>query len=360
MLRLLGKLCSHRGLSMHRCFLAVLLVAVNSGSASGQEVAATVSEIQRLSDAFETARMTTDLRAATSLVLPDAVAFHANGRDASELLDELKSHAKRGTSDESVEPLRVLARDILVCQDVTAIVTELLGAIAAVPPGRKVVPRRRMQAWAKTSEGWRIAGMHTSPYDVWEESISSYEEIDTTVRYAPGSIVFVGSSSIRGWTTLAEDFADLPVLNRGFGGSQLIDSIMYAHRIVTPYKPAAVAVYAGDNDIAAGKSADRVFADFKTLVQTIHAADPTIRIGFIAIKPSLKRWELWETMNKANTMVAQFAKTHDLVTYLDIATPMLGNGGEPEPGLFVKDGLHLSRSGYDLWTSVLMPWVKNE
>ena len=134
---------------------------------------------------------------------------------------------------------------------------------------------------------------------------------------------------------------------------------MYAHRIVLPYRPSAVAIYAGDNDIAAGKSPPLVFHDFELLVETLHAADPKIRIGFIAIKPSIKRWEMWPDMKHANKMIEEFAAKDDRITYLDIATPMLGENGEPKPELFVKDGLHLTPAGYELWTSVVMPWAKN-
>lgn len=132
---------------------------------------------------------------------------------------------------------------------------------------------------------------------------------------------------------------------------------MYAHRIVLPKQPKAVVVYAGDNDIAFGKSAEHVARDFQQLVSTLHASDSNLRIGFIAIKPSLKRWELWPAMNKANQMIVDFAEQDERVTFLDIVTPMLGANGEPKPELFAKDGLHLSRAGYEMWTSVVKPWL---
>jgi lysophospholipase L1-like esterase len=204
-----------------------------------------------------------------------------------------------------------------------------------------------------------LAALHESNYSRWESSIASYEQKDDDDAPPPGGIVFVGSSSIRGWKTLAEDFPGLPVIGRGFGGSQLIDSTMYAHRIVLPYRPAAVAIYAGDNDIGYGKSAEQVFRDFKVLAATLHAADPKLEIGFIAIKPSLKRWQLWPDMDRANRMVADLAASDERITYLDVATPMLGSDGKPLKEFFVKDGLHMTRAGYKTWASVVRPWAQS-
>ena len=340
-------------------FSLIVLFVVASSQVRSQDINTKVLEIERLSAAFESACVRLDIETARALVLPEAPAFLADGKPAVKLLESLEDRAKRKKVNEPDDPVRVLHREVVVRENV-AVVTELFGATADIAAGIKNQPLRWMVTWSKTNDGWKVAGMHSSPYDSWEQSIVAYEEADKKARYAPGTIVFVGSSSIRGWKTLSEDFADLPVLGRGFGGSQLTDSIMYAHRIVTPYKPSAVAVYAGDNDIAAGKTADRVLRDFKTLVDTIHAADPKIRIGFIAIKPSLKRWAMWDEMKSANERIAKFAASQDLVTYLDIATPMLGEDGRPQPELFVEDGLHLSRPGYDLWTEVVMPWAKGE
>ena len=335
------------------CF--VLLFAPCIVSAEESDVA----EIERMAKAFEQARVTLDYDLAKEFALPEATSFGVNGRSANRLLAGIEYGARQKPNDNPYEPVRVLERQILVKSNV-AIVNELLGATATVESGRKIVPRRRSMTWLKTGDGWKIAGTHSSDYKPWEKSITAYEEADKNKRIAPGGIVFVGSSSIRGWKTLHDDFLGVHVLGRGFGGSQLIDSIMYAHRIVMPYQPRAVAIYAGDNDVAAGKSAERVFADFKMLVETIHAADPNIRIGFIAIKPSMSRWRMWETMAAANRSVASFAADHDLVTYLDIATPMLGEDGKPKPELFARDGLHLSPAGYALWTSVVKPWAQQE
>lgn len=192
----------------------------------------------------------------------------------------------------------------------------------------------------------------------WEAIIQKFEAQDQDRPPEPGGVVFIGSSSIAGWKTLKADFAPMNVIRRGFGGSQVIDSVIYADRIVIPYRPRAVVLYAGDNDIAAGKTPEQVFKDFKKFVKKVHAALPETRICFICIKPSIKRWHLWDKMKEANSLVEKFARENDLVEYIDIATPGIGQDGKPRPEIFVKDGLHLNADGYKLWTAVVKPYLE--
>jgi lysophospholipase L1-like esterase len=119
----------------------------------------------------------------------------------------------------------------------------------------------------------------------WEKDIRAFEAADKTNPPPQGAVLFIGSSSIQFWTNLGRAFPGHKVLNRGFSGSQLSDSVAFVHRIVTPYKPKLVLLYAGDNDIASGKSPQRVLGDFKAFVGRIHAALPETRIAYIAIKP---------------------------------------------------------------------------
>ena len=315
-----------------------------------------LDRVADLSAAFESARVNVDHAVAKVLVMPEALAFHADGRAARPLLGGIEYRAGRKKKPGPFEPVRVLEREVTLTNNI-AIVNELLGAARDVATDQKVVPRRRTVTWLNSDMGWHVAALHSSEYSPWEKSITAYEDQDVEAMPQANGIVFVGSSSIRGWKTLKEDFPDMNVIGRGFGGSQLIDSIMYSHRIVTKYQPRAVAVYAGDNDVAAGKSAQRVFDDFQELVATIHAASPSTKIGFIAIKPSIRRWNLWPQMRDANEMVRTFAEKNELVAFLDISRPMLGDDGLPKPELFVKDGLHMTRQGYEAWTNVVMPWA---
>ena len=356
---------------MSRILLLAFLASVVLPQVHAQSLAKENPEearVRDLADEFESARVNADYAKAKVLVSPHAKATLRDGRVAPLLAGIQNLSARKKTQGPS-EPVRVVEREVTILDQV-AIVNELLGATRDVPTEKKVVPQSRTTTWMKGTDGWRVVSMHTSDYGRWEKSISAFEVAEQATpsadggsgssRTPAGGIVFVGSSSIRGWKTLKEDFPGLHVIGRGFGGSQLIDSVLYSHRIITKYKPRAVAVYAGDNDVAAGKSSERVFSDFKELVATIHAVDPKIRIGFIAIKPSLKRWDMWPTMLSANQMVAEFAANDERITFLDISKPMLGADGKPIPAMFVKDGLHMTGAGYEAWTKVVMPWAKGE
>ena len=160
------------------------------------------------------------------------------------------------------------------------------------------------------------------------------------------------------WTTLAEDFPDVPVINRGFGGSQIEDSVRYADRIITPYHPRRVVFYAGDNDLAKGKSPEQVLKDFSELVDKVHGALPEAPIAFISIKPSLAREKLMPKMARANRLVEEYAKSHKNVEYIDIVPVMLDADGKPRKDIFRPDGLHMNREGYKLWTAVIGPKIK--
>lgn len=191
----------------------------------------------------------------------------------------------------------------------------------------------------------------------WESTIAAWEAQDSTSPPPEGAVVFVGSSSVRLWDTVAEDMAPLTVIHRGFGGSWMADAVHYVDRIVTSYEPRAVVVYEGDNDVGGGGLSPAGFIeDFDIFVERIHAALPGTRIYFIAIKPSPSRWEYWSVMAEANRLVQTRAAADDRLIYLDVATPMLGEDGSlPSAGLFVDDRLHMTAAGYAIWTAAIRP-----
>ena len=189
----------------------------------------------------------------------------------------------------------------------------------------------------------------------FEKEILAFEAADAKSPPAPGGVLFVGSSSIRLWTTLADDFPGVPVLNRGFGGSKIAHSTRYADRIVIPYKPKTIVFYAGDNDIAGGLAPQQVLADYKAFVAKVHAALPDTRILFISIKPSVARWKLVEQMREANRLVKAFSEASDKLGFIDIFPLMLGTDGKPRPELLRKDGLHLTPAGYEIWREAVKP-----
>lgn len=191
----------------------------------------------------------------------------------------------------------------------------------------------------------------------WNPAIVVFEAADQQQLPPAGSILFIGSSSIEHWKSLAADFPEVSVINRGFGGSVISDSTYFADRIVAPYRARAIVMYAGDNDLQEGCSPEQVRDDFAAFVRKARAVDPGVPIAFIAIKPSVARAVLLPEIRQANALVRAYAAKQKDVTYLDVFTPMLGKGGRPQPELFGADGLHMNRKGYLLWIGVIKPWV---
>ncbi len=201
-----------------------------------------------------------------------------------------------------------------------------------------------------------VAGADVSPAR-WEQAIAAFEKQDQESQPAVGGIVCVGSSSIRLWD-VKKAFGDLPVTNRGFGGSQMEDSAHFAERIVIPYKPRVVVVYAGGNDLAAGKTPDRVITDFKALTAKIHAALPETKVFFVSLYPTVARWKIDDQMRAANGLIEAYTKTEPWMGYIDIRTKMTGTDGGPRPELLRADNLHLNDTGYTVWNEIVVPVVR--
>ena len=190
----------------------------------------------------------------------------------------------------------------------------------------------------------------------WEPEIRAFETSDRTNPPPRDGILFVGSSSFRLWKTLAQDFPGKPVINRGFGGSEIADSTAFADRIIFPYHPRLIVLYAGDNDLANGKSAQQVVADYRAFVHTVRARLPEAQIAFVSIKPSPSRWHLKEQIESANRQIA--AIKEDGLLFIDVYGRMLGPDGKPDAGLFMPDGLHPNAKAYRLWAAAIGPYLQ--
>ena len=188
----------------------------------------------------------------------------------------------------------------------------------------------------------------------WQTAIDKFVAADRESPPAENGVLFVGSSSIRLWD-LEKSFPTLAAINRGFGGSQICDSTHFAEHLIVKHRPRIVILYAGDNDIAKGKSAAQVQRDFTDFCKRVHSQLPSTKIMFIAIKPSIKRWGLADTMRDANDRIAADCEANPLLEFVDVWQPMLGDDGKPRPELFVKDGLHLNEAGYELWMALVQP-----
>jgi lysophospholipase L1-like esterase len=215
------------------------------------------------------------------------------------------------------------------------------GAAPAAPPAEMT------QSVASTPSGAR-----------WTTAFAAFDADDAAHPPAPGGVLFVGSSSIRLWSNLEGQFANLPVvINRGFGGSQLSDCVRNLSRLVLPYRPRAVLVYAGDNDLAAGVSAKDVLRRFTAFVDGVHAELPWTKIVYISIKPSPARLRLLPEIRQANELIRDYAASVDGVEYADVFNAMLDGNGKPRGDLFRADRLHLNSDGYALWKGVIAPYV---
>ena len=201
----------------------------------------------------------------------------------------------------------------------------------------------------------RAADTNQSHHLQYEPAIRAFEAADQTNPPPRGAVLFIGSSSIRKWTNAPAQFPAHQIINRGFGGSHLSDSVAFAERIVLPYRPRVVVLYAGDNDIAADKSPEVVLADFKTFVAKIHAALPETRIAFLAIKPSPSRMKFLAQIKSANRLIREFIAGNPKLVHVDVFTPMLGADGQPRAELFASDRLHLNDDGYKLWAGIVGP-----
>jgi lysophospholipase L1-like esterase len=188
--------------------------------------------------------------------------------------------------------------------------------------------------------------------DKWEKDIAAFEAQDAKSPPAEGGIVFVGSSTIRMWKT-KEAFPDLPVVNRGFGGSQVSDSLRYCERIITKYKPKQVVVFAGGNDINAKKAPDQVLEDAKALAAKIHAALPEARIHFISLYPNVKRRAQDALCTEYNAKLEAFTKTDKRLAFIDTASKMRAADGGPRPELLQKDELHMNDEGYRIFNETV-------
>lgn len=192
----------------------------------------------------------------------------------------------------------------------------------------------------------------------WEKDIAAFEKADLKNPPPKGGIEFVGSSTMTRWTTLKDYFPGLPVFNRGFGGSEIADSVRYADRIIIPYAPKIIVFHAGGNDLARGKSPEQVFANLKELITLIQAKLPDTDFIYISLKPSEKRDKFRDEQQKCNVYIQEFIKNTPRVHYIDQYTLVTDAEGNPRPELFAEDRQHLNEEGYKLLAEKIRPLLK--
>lgn len=192
----------------------------------------------------------------------------------------------------------------------------------------------------------------------WQRDMETFTRQDATNAPVKGGIVFVGSSSIRLWKTLTADFPEHRVLNRGFGGSEVFDSVNYFDRLVLPHQPRLIVMYAGGNDINAGKTPERVESDFKAFVALVKQKLPQTRVAYISTAGNPARWSQVERVREANRRIEALTKTDPQLAFINVFSAMLGPDGLPKPDIFVADKLHMNEQGYAIWKEVVGPFLK--
>ena len=190
--------------------------------------------------------------------------------------------------------------------------------------------------------------------DKWEKEIAAFEAADRRRFPKPGGIVFVGSSTIKLWKSLERDFPGYGTLNRGFGGSQLPDSTHFAPRIVLPYQPRQVVLFAGTNDINAKRTPRQVAQDFSDFVVTVRQLLPRIRISFIELTSSPSRWAQRDAVVETNAIIQRLCQRNG-VDFIPVREKLFGANREPRPELFIADRLHLNADGYKILADAVRP-----
>ena len=192
----------------------------------------------------------------------------------------------------------------------------------------------------------------------WQKAIIAFETADKANPPPTGAVLFIGSSTIVRWKTLAQDFPEHRVINRGFGGSEIADSVFYADRIVIPYRPRLIVLRAGGNDIQAGKTPEQVAADFRAFVEKVRAKLPDVRIAYMTINATPSRWANVEREKKANQLIKEYIASGKNLDYIDTFAATLGADGKPREELFVKDRLHFNEEGYKILASIVRSHLK--
>lgn len=192
----------------------------------------------------------------------------------------------------------------------------------------------------------------------WSE-IKAFKKQDSTRAVPPQGILLIGSSSFTLWKDVGDVFSEYPMVNRGFGGSTLIDVIRYAYDVIIPYQPRQVIIYCGENDIAYADSisAGEVLKRVQTLFGMIRTNLPSASISYVSIKPSPSRAKIQPTVVAANKMIKAFIARQKNADFIDVYQPMLDAGGQMREELYLEDRLHMRPEGYAIWARIMKPYL---
>ena len=175
----------------------------------------------------------------------------------------------------------------------------------------------------------------------------------------PGSIICIGSSHMQLWKGVKEDLAPLTVVNYGIGGSRMTQAAdLFIDNLAIPFKPRAVILYEGSNDINAGTKPETVLENFRKLHGKLHAALPQARLYVLGVVPSPgKRFEKIADLRKTNELLAKECATQPWMKFIDVTEPLIGADGKPKEELFKTGDIHMLPAGYAVWKSVIAPVI---
>lgn len=195
------------------------------------------------------------------------------------------------------------------------------------------------------------------------QEIPFQKEVDNRAKeideagWVKGSAVFTGSSSVRMWKNLQEQFPDAAIINSAFGGSTADQLLMHLNKTVLRFEPAKVFIYEGDNDINSGQEISDIMENLDELVTKIHSEYPNAIVNLIAAKPSPSRWDKKVSYLALNDLIRQYATTHDKVHIVNVWDIMLDDTGKPRADIFIEDNLHMNEKGYELWKEIFTPFM---
>lgn len=192
----------------------------------------------------------------------------------------------------------------------------------------------------------------------FEKEIAAFEAADKASPPPQGAVLFVGDSGFKRWTTMAKDFPDQIIINRGFGGSQMADAVYYFDRIVVPYKPRLIVLREGGNDMTSGRTAEQLLADLKAFVAEAHEKLPGTPIAIFSLNPNPARWNQAEKRKAANVLLKAYVEGEKGLSLIEIWDQFLGPDGKPREDLFGKDRLHNNAAGNKIYADAVRPYLK--
>ncbi|PGH39238.1 MAG: G-D-S-L family lipolytic protein [Candidatus Nephrothrix sp. EaCA] len=187
--------------------------------------------------------------------------------------------------------------------------------------------------------------------------IQAFKKADSIHFPGKNKILFIGSSSFTFWKSLPQDFPEYPIINRAFGGSQLLDVLRFEKEVIFDYQPKQVVIYCGENDLAADENitGKTVFERFKKLYADIRRRLPAVSVVYVSMKPSPSRRHLRAKEEEGNKWIRLFLKKEKNAAFVDVFHLMLRKNGQPESEYFLQDSLHMNAKGYKVWQEAIKP-----